>query len=35
MSRGDRPPPGTLLEQTKSTAADIMYAEIGNMAAKK
>ena len=35
MSGGDLPPPGTVVEQTKSTAADIMYAEVGNMAAKK
>ena len=35
MSGGDRPPQGTVVEQTKSTAADIMYAETGNMAAMK
>ena len=35
MSGGDRPPPETVVEQNKSIAADIMYAEIGNMAAKK
>ena len=35
MSGGDQPPLGIVVEQTKSTAADIMYAEIGHMAAKK
>ena len=34
LSGGDSPP-HTEVEQTTSTAADIMYAEVGNIAAKK
>ena len=34
-SGGDSPPPCTEVEQTTSTAADIVYAEVGNIAAAK
>ena len=34
-SGGDSPPPRTEVEQTTSSAADTMYAEVGNIAAKK
>ena len=34
-SGGDSPPPRTEVEQTTSSAADIMYAEVGNIAAAK
>ena len=34
-SEGDSPPPHTEVKQTTSTAADTMYAEVGNVAAAK
>ena len=34
-SGGDSPPSRTEVEQTAFTAADIMYAEVGNIAAAK